>query len=413
MASEQPEERFLGSSVEIYIFVIALFLIIFSLSSCILLVYSLCKHKTGFKVANYTTITSAIFYFLSSVLFLSTLTYFNEHDANNFENDDQFVICIVAFIGFFVLAKLSVYSTLFTRLYSSFKGSHLALNTRTICIAITMICVYAITILWWMALLFIRYIILNRPFKAYYAQFWPLFGCLFICDCCLSWLVVGLFIHKLYKTILLRSRDDFYFKTERELADSTSPGGGDTPTVDASEPRQMPVLKTAQSNTSTTSDMPTNPKIRSLMLDIAFNSINETDRQRLNVITKQFILSSSSIITTQLCYLSFIILLLIWNVNKTMPWSQSVTFAVYGGAFYPIEVVCNCVALYLNYSFADKYYGFWCKCCHERCSLCVLRSATRKIVHKHSRELSNIANSMTIANLNLSNLNIQDTIQES
>eukprot|EP01084_Bolivina_argentea_P231452 390324_1 len=402
-------EQFLGNAAEIYLFLIGLFVLIFSLLACIVLVYSLRKHRAGVCITNYPTITSVIFYFISSILFVSALTHFNEHDNDNFEHDDTFVICTVLFVIFLILAKLSIYMQFLGRVYAAFKGSLLALNKITIIISISLLFIILITVIWWITLIVLRYIHINDEFNGYYIQFYPVFIFLFISDFTLSWLVVGLFINKLFKTIMFRSRQDFFAKTQRRLNGPSTPeadekqdnNNNNNQTINANISRKDSSIDTPQnsndSNTPVTIPLP-RARRSSLMLDLAFNSINETDKKRLDVITRLFILSSLSIMTTQLCYVSFIIILIIkTSSNNKIMLNQNALFAVYCGIFYPMDVVFNCIALYFNYQFANKYYNIWCKCCHRQCSLCVVRNASKQIVSRHSMEIIAISVHKSVA----------------
>lgn len=136
-----------------------------------------------------------------------------------------------------------------------------------------------------------------------------------------------------------------------------------------------------QSSPSVTSRRP------SFLLDIAFASIDDHDRQRLSVITRYFMLSALSIITTQIAYISVIIGLIIVSVSD-IELNQNVAMGVFGGLFYPFEVVLNCMALYLTFQYASDHYNKLCSCCHERCGIYVVRRASHNILRSHSTAIS-------------------------
>ena len=437
------EEQFLGNGAEIFIFVMVLFVILYSFSACILLIYSM--HKNDQITLNHIpTILSSIFYFISSVIFLFVLSYFNENDNDNFDNDKNFTICVVLFVLFLILAKISVYTQCLIRLYATFKNSTLELRNSTIIIAIFLLCLLFLTVVWWMTLIIVRYLTLDKKFDSYDPQFFPISIFLFIFDVSLSWLVVGLFTNKLLKSIMFKSRSDFFAKTGRYLNGSNSkrpPNKTEIPTSSASfnnpsfnnpsngHASSGPTDQTKPISINCTSvdlneddenenenenkeeeevengdnyDPVQRQKSRtrshvrrisqrrsSFEIDIAFASIDESDKQRLAVITKYFMLSSLSIITTQIIYVSVIIGLIIVSVSD-IELNQNAAMAVFGGVFYPLEVVLNCMALYLTFQYASDHYDKICKPCHERCSLCVFRRAAGDILRRHSAEITTI-----------------------
>ena len=431
------EEKFLGNAAEIYLFLMILLVIIYSFSACILLIYSMYKNRQIKNINNLPTIFSAIFYFISSVVSLSALAYFNENDNENFEHDKKFATSMVLFLLFLVLAKLSVYTQFLTRLYATFRHSTLELSKSTIIVSITLICLLFTTVLWWMSLLITRYLTLNRPFTGYSAQFYPVFVFLFIFEASLSWLFVGLFTNKLLKSIMFKSRSAFFEKTGRYLNatkktkeetpasasncsnDSSSPNSTkpleiQTTSIDYNEDKDEQNEAEQNEENEDNDDNEENKEIEhgeedkydpkqrqksrtdesvqrrsSFLIDLAFASIDQNDKERLDVVTRYFMLSSLNVITSQLFYISLIIALIVVSISDH-PVNQNVAVAIYGGVFYPIEVIFNCTALYLNFQFAKEHYNKFCRPCHERCSLFVVRRASQNILRKHSAELTTI-----------------------
>ena len=76
--------------------------------------------------------------------------------------------------------------------------------------------------------------------------------------------------------------------------------------------------------------------------------------------------------------------------NQPIDLNQNAAMAVFGGVFYPFEVVLNCMALYLTFQYASDHYDKLCSCCHERCSRFVVRRASKDILRRHSREITTI-----------------------
>ena len=130
----------------------------------------------------------------------------------------------------------------------------------------------------------------------------------------------------------------------------------------------------------------------SFRMDLAFNSIDEMDRERLELITRQFLLSILAIVTTQVCYASFVVALGIETSRGTGEFDQRAYAVVYGGFFYPMEVVLNGLALYFEFHLVQKpqHYEFCCKVCHVWCSRYVVRRASRQILNEHADEIGTI-----------------------
>ena len=64
--------------------------------------------------------------------------------------------------------------------------------------------------------------------------------------------------------------------------------------------------------------------------------------------------------------------------------------AIFGGVFYPFEVVLNCMALYLTFQFASDHYDKLCKRCHDRCGIFVFRRASHNILRNNSTAITQI-----------------------
>ena len=406
-----------NTAMQIYLLAVAIFLAIFSCTMIIIIIYSLCKYdkpakaKTksmraitrtssmGYsfvkkvKLVNYPTILSALFYFISSCLFFFVLSQFDPMDNNNFGNDPQFVLYMLSFGGCVFLAKLSIYAQFLARLYTSFKNSYLAPKKVTIIFSIILLIILFLCIIWWMVLISVRYIWLNKEFPSYNTQFYFVFGGLLLFDFIVSWLVVGLFIAKLFQSVMLRSRSEFYEKTQRLLMGyddkidyvdrSTKSSTASNPTLVEDEVEPYNVEERRKSRMGTFDQIDSRG---SMMMDVAFASIDETDQKRLDLITRQLLLSIMSIMTSQIGYVTIIIILVIRDTAHTSFYNDRVQTELYGifaGVFYPMDMILNLFVLYLSYKFAIKYYKCCCKFCHRRCKLCVLRKAAKQINKKY------------------------------
>ena len=388
------------SPIQIGLAGIALCLLLFSFSVLCVIVFSLCRHthkkkkrsmsmfmsgqsRSCVECVDFPTITAATFYFLSCFPFMAALYHFDPNDANNFGNDAQFTVSAISFVACVFVAKLSIYSQFVARLHSAFKDSYLASKRRTFVVSIMLLVLLSISIAWWMALISLRYIWWKQTFWEYDIQFFFVFGSMFVFDASVSWLVVGLFLHKLFDSLMLRSRSDFIDSSKRMLFDTDAKD--DEYDIDER-------LSSRQLSRSV-----------SLQTDIAFASIDESDEKRLNLITRLSLLSilryvllfgneddyecacNFSMVTNQLGYVTLIVLLVL-KETKTggyNDYTQTVLYSIFGGVFYPLDMVLNCLVLYFSYTFAVKYYLRCCRCCHHRCKLCVVTRAANRIRDKY------------------------------
>ena len=107
--------------------------------------------------------------------------------------------------------------------------------------------------------------------------------------------------------------------------------------------------------------------------------LNESQMKYLKIVTKQFILSTYAILSTQ-AYI-------FWNSFSGIVYSNLVwTFG--DDINYGLYVICvilfcndcisNAIAIYLNFSFNDKLYFSACKSCDKCCGNCCQRLAKNK-----------------------------------
>merc|ERR1712154_757689 len=101
---------------------------------------------------------------------------------------------------------------------------------------------------------------------------------------------------------------------------------------------------------------------------MGYNCFTEIDRKRLHLITKLLMLSVFSIITSQICYLSLIVAMILRFSGDSDDFNQGVFLLIGLGVLYPAEVVLNFVSMYLTNKFAAKQYDSWCRPCHSCCS---------------------------------------------
>eukprot|EP01084_Bolivina_argentea_P082054 148575_1 len=389
----EHSERYLGNPTQTVLFIIGCILIIFSLSSLILIICSIYHHDKNkisrkqalkrkwksVKSVNYPTILSATFYFLSTCSYLAALYYFDDEAADNFGNSFRFVIAMVTFVAFIFAAKISIYTQFVARLVASFKNSYLEPSKCTLKVCITLLTLSWCTIIWWIILLSVRYFILKAQFHGYYTQFYFVFSLLFIFDFTMSWLVVGLFTKKLFATMMLKDRG-------HKIKNNVNSLQLNVYGIDGNDGNDW---------THCT---------ESMLTDICATTIDEDDQRRLNLIRKQAILSAITICTSQLSYISLLIILIIKNTAGYNDNFQPKLYALYAGAFYPMDVIINCIILYFNYRFADKYYHVFC-CCFERvCKNCAIKYMAKRIVKQYNDESMNDYVIMTDQNNQLKNV---------
>ena len=192
-------------AVKIYLLSTGAIVVIISLTSLILLFHSIRRHQSERdqnepnSLAIIPAKCAVIFYFVSSVLFISMMAHFNGQDNNNFTGNDVFVIMSSLFVLSLISAKTSIYSKFLFRIYDTFRASVLELDRRIAIIGLCLISLLFITVVWWIILIFHRHIFLESDYPGYSEQFMAVFVLLLVFDCSISWLVVGLMINKLFK----------------------------------------------------------------------------------------------------------------------------------------------------------------------------------------------------------------------
>eukprot|EP01084_Bolivina_argentea_P165050 286833_1 len=233
---------------------------------------------------------------------------------SNFESNEYFAVCMVLWVSCVFLAQLSIYVQYTTRMFFAFKESTLSMNTRTLIICIILLCVSVICIIWWIILIVVRHIVRKESFSSYYSQMYCIIIILIVCDLLLSWSVVVLFIRKLYQVLLFKCRDEFVKRAKDKLIVEEDSDG---------QALHVPRMETLTMD-------------RSFEMDIIAAGIDKRDHQTLNLITKQCILSSLSIMTTQLVYITLLIMLCIRD-SEWIGSNYVVVYWLFGGIYYPMD----------------------------------------------------------------------------
>merc|ERR1712154_240932 len=150
-------------------------------------------------------------------------------------------------------------------------------------------------------------------------------------DSSAAWFVVGTMTDKLLQTIDLRDRSEYTHRmehmqriSERGISDPpeqvkakkgririvSSPEDSPPPfpvDIEIQEQNGDAIPVANSSHSFSVKRMSQQRDIRRLQLDLAYSCFTADDRKRLDLITKLFLLSISSIITSQICYLSLVI----------------------------------------------------------------------------------------------------------
>jgi len=404
-------------ATKVYLILVGTIVILASLASLILLNRTIRRRRskrsrdTPISLSVTFTICAAMFYFISSALFLAMIRHFNNRSNNNFSGNEMFVILAVLFVFSLICAKTSIYSKFLYRIRDTFKSSVLELSPKIIILALSLISALFIVVVWWIILIVHRHIIHKTDYDGYNQQFIAVFVLLLLLDCSISYLVVGLMINKLFKTIHFKSRKEFFEMTDRYLSkkhdpprqasSSLSASAVDSPSAELDDAAEAAENAMQRANTSASASSEANSekalhvpssslkRSNSFRLDLAYNSIDREDKERLGLITRQFLLSVLAIMTTQLCYLSLVIALIVESARGTEEFDQRAYAVLYGGLFYPMEALLSALAMYFEYNYADKpqHYELCCSACHERCKRYVVRRASMQILNQHAEHI--------------------------
>ncbi len=143
--ADAPSPHFLDDSGEIFLLILSVLILTFSLVSSIVLIYSSHrdhiekkkKTKNGtVNVAVYPMATAALLYLLSSAVFMAATLHFDVNREDNLVDDDALVLLTILFVFFLMAARLSIYSQFLLRLHFAFKGSMFELSGRTMAAAV-------------------------------------------------------------------------------------------------------------------------------------------------------------------------------------------------------------------------------------------------------------------------------------
>eukprot|EP01084_Bolivina_argentea_P165804 287972_1 len=364
--------RIIHSSIQGYLLVIGIILIIIAFLTLFILTYSLYdlyQQTTTWKIESklkfstyYPTIACSFFICCSCCVFIQVVLELDPTTSENFSGNPNFVLLIIFWAVFLFLSKLSLYAQYLARLHTIFQGSALAVKKYILVISICLFVLSIAIIIWWIFLL-VTTNVRQLELDSYDNQLIAVVSLLILIDFILAWMVVISFILKLYDFLLLKDRRKFLRESEKKLKLTES--------QDLSEEEQTELLNLQNQAII---------KTKSLLLDIIAESIDIGDMKTLDLITKQSILSASSMIITQCCYLTLIIVIANESYFRTRyHW----IYWVFGGVYYPMDVIINCIVLYFNYNFATQYYMCCCKLCHGFCKNCAKRCAAEKIFKQY------------------------------
>merc|ERR1719474_661900 len=362
-----------------YLFVIGASVCLFSLCFSVFLVHSLRENHTkdSYTFTYPTTYAAAILYFLSSIIYVLTLHHLDLSKHSNMEDDIDIVLCTMFFVLCLITARLSIFTQLIMRLYYTFKGTPtFALSRRTLTVSIALSALVFAAAIWWSVLITLRYVVWKESFGSYSGQLIAVTALVLVFDSTGSWTVVATMTNKLLQTIDFIDRSEVISRMKRlepPPKDAKATPNTLTPTAEESTTiSNVPCDPSATPTTPTTptSDgdlyriaSPSTPQHREqvtsetfseltvemsqrkshretvqFQLDLAYNCFTDADRQRLNLITKLLLLSILSIITSQICYLSLIVALMVRYFGDLAHFNQSAFLFVVLGLYYPAEV---------------------------------------------------------------------------
>ena len=366
-----------ASASDFVLFYIGLVTCVFSFCACVSLIRPLLDQheKNGFVASCIPTTASGLFYFVSSIVYLLSLSHLDIRDDHNLQRDDQLVLFAMLLVFSLIMARLSLCLHFLVRVHSAFKHSIFELKRSSIAVAVTLCLCILVVITWWMALMAHRYLTGNQEFASYRVQLVVLSQLLFVSDATLSLMVVATMTHKLLQTLTLVDRTDALSRMKRLPMDMDRPQLQlqEQPTTIQEDkslhiPAQLdepeePSMSTVSSNAShlsspdvlqnsgrkhtrTLSDTVQSARDRhrktQLELDLALNTMTKLDERTLKAITKNLLLGFLSMIPSQICYIS-LITASIMMANESHV-NQHVLLMVLLGLLYPVEVVLRCVS---------------------------------------------------------------------
>lgn len=315
-------------------FIIGVICSIVSICVFCCLIYGLYIGENGKKISScwykIPTVVSSVFYCGISINYV-LISLSKEIDTiftntNNVSGYFFTIFCL--FILCIIIAKLSIYISILSRLYLTFADSIYYLRKSILNLMICVLFLFLLCGIYIDTLLYTKYR-LNNPPSNYYIQFEVVFISLIIYDFISSVVMLLLFISKLYQVI---------FERRRTMISSLH-------------------LKETET----------------LNLD-------ENDMKFINAVTRYTILSTFQIITSQFGLLSLILLGFYVDYFqakggiKVRRWKEMYQFFF---GFVAFDILINTITLILYYEFTRNIYFKCCNCVHKCCKRCFIWNADR------------------------------------
>lgn len=255
--------------------------------------------------------------------------------------DDNVAISVLILLAFVILAKVSIYISILSRLYLTFRQSSFLMRKSMLRFMMAVLSLFLLSGLYWNWLLYRQYVLADTP-SYFQIQFGVVSVTFVICDFVSSVVMLMLFIQKLYRVILERRRS--VTKIARGSCKSVVP------------------------------------------------QFDRFDLKFIDMITKYTVLSSWQIVTTQCGLLSLVMVghICQWHyqfVEKTGRGEWG-TLHHYFFVLLGMDIVVNSVTLVLYYEFCRGCYWTMCGKIHECCRGCIVRCANSMVWRQLSSSLT-------------------------
>ena len=278
------------------------------------------------------TLMASFFYCgvsITCLLISMTMDFRQEFDTTNVNGYIFTNVCLL--ILFLTLSKLSIYVSILSRLYLTFRESAYFMKKCTLNFMIFVLCLFLLCGIYWNALLFTKYRLKSPP-ASYYIQFEVIFISLIVYDFIASVVMLLLFISKLHKHIFSRQQTMSHRVNKRQ------------------------------------------------------SFLDKNDMTFINAITRYTILSSAQIFISQLGLVSLVFagIYVNWNNHyyggvEHKRWEQ---MHYYFFSLIAADILLNSSVLTLYFPFSRSLYYRLCGCEHRVCMRCFVWNADR-IIKKH------------------------------
>eukprot|EP01084_Bolivina_argentea_P003900 7386_1 len=314
-----------------YLFYLAVICIICSITIFAYLFHGLyisnSRHQIQSEWYKLPSLAACVFYVATSITYLLvSLSYSNADDFDSQNVSGYFFITVCLLISWLVLSKSSIYISILSRLYLTFRNSVYYVRKSMLHLMICVLVLFFLSGIYSNVLLYTKYKLENPP-SNYYTQFEVVFISLIIYDFISSVVMLLLFISKLYKVILAR----------RQISLASAD------------------YQSASSYEST---------------------LDDHDLKFIEAITKYTVLSCWQILTSQFGLLSLILAGMYVNWNNHYyggvthkRWHQ---MHYYFFTFISLDIMINSLALMLYYRFTSNIYFTLCGKLHKCCKGCFI-----------------------------------------